>query len=489
MAIYHASLRVVTRSKGESAVAAAAYRAGIALRDDRLGLTQDYSRRKGVGFVTVLTPAGAPSWASDTSALWNAAEGAETRVNARVARELIVSLPHELPEPVRRDLARDVAQVLVDRYGVAVQLATHAPDRASDARNHHVHLLMTTRSIGPDGFGPKVRVLDDRTTGPQEVEWLRAKVAELTNAALGAAGVTERVDHRSLQAQAVDAEAAGDYEKAAQLTREPTRYLGRAATAALRRGERVEKADSNAAVLADHRRALVTWRWATRKDRRRLRALVEARAHRPRGGAGSTASAGPIQGWGPLGASPRRRRRLEEDLMQVVQEGRRLAEAALDAAGRREQLAALLAKAADPATREGLRRALEAHEALDAARAQSVQRQARLREARERREADQAAWDAVEGGRPSAWRPDKRQAWEQQRRQLWGRLRKAVAREREAQADLSPVAKAALRAKVSEARKRLADAEAALRRRPTMSQLLPEASVPASQPQSRPRPH
>lgn len=114
--------------------------------------------------------------------------------------------------------------------------AVHTPSDGGDQRNHHVHLLFTTRRIGPNGFGEKSRELDDRKTGPAEVETLRAAVAALTNEHLERAGIAARVDHRRLTVQARDAEQRGDFTAAAALIREPTRHEGKDITALDRRG-------------------------------------------------------------------------------------------------------------------------------------------------------------------------------------------------------------------------------------------------------------
>ena len=78
MAIYHCSIKTVSRSGGRSAVAAAAYRAGEKLKDERCGLLCDYSRKQGVEHSEIVAPENAPAWATDREALWNAAEAAET---------------------------------------------------------------------------------------------------------------------------------------------------------------------------------------------------------------------------------------------------------------------------------------------------------------------------------------------------------------------------------------------------------------------------
>jgi hypothetical protein len=246
MAIYHVSLKTFSRSLGHTATAAAAYRAGRRLHDHRTGLTHDYRPRKGVASVVVLAPDDAPAWATDLEALWNAAEASESRINARVARELEIALPAELDTEQRRALAAAVAQELVDRYGVAVTVAIHEPSETGDARNFHAHLLMTTRSMTPDGLGHKVRILDDQKSGPIEVVSLRERVADLTNDFLARAGLTDRVDHRSLVDQAEGAAALGDIESVRQLVREPMVHEGKAATAVKRRGGKSQRADTNA---------------------------------------------------------------------------------------------------------------------------------------------------------------------------------------------------------------------------------------------------
>ena len=199
MAIYHLSVKTISRSAGRSATAAAAYRAGVAITDARTGEVHDYSRRSGVVSAEVIVPAGAPAWAADRAALWNAAEAAERRKNSTVAREFEVALPAELTAGQRRELAREFGRELAGRHGCAVDVAIHTPGRKGDNRNHHAHILVTTRRMGPEGFGEKTRELDDLKTG--EVARWRERWAELANEALRQAGLTARVDHRTLAAQ------------------------------------------------------------------------------------------------------------------------------------------------------------------------------------------------------------------------------------------------------------------------------------------------
>ena len=241
MAIYSASVKTVSRGGGRSATAAAAYRNGEEITDERTGEVHDYRRRTGVEHVASFAPEGmAPQPSAE---LWNRAEAAEVRKNARVAREVLVALPAELTPEQRRELAQGIAQALADRYGTAGTLAVHTPDREGDQRNHHAHILMTTRRLEPTGeLGEKTRELDDVKRGPQEVEWVRAMIEARTNHALERAGSAERVDRRSLVEQRAAALEAGDLERAAELDRLPTIHEGPRVTAIRRECEREQRA-------------------------------------------------------------------------------------------------------------------------------------------------------------------------------------------------------------------------------------------------------
>lgn len=203
MAIYHLSVKAVSRSKGQSAVASAAYRSGDALIDEREGKAHDYTKRRGVEASFIVAPEGC-NWAHDRTNLWNAAEASETRRNSTVAREYELALPAELDAAEREMLARQFAESVVERFGVAADVAIHSPGREGDQRNHHAHILTTTRTIGPQGFGEKTRVLDAAKTGSAEIESLRELWAMQCNEALERAGQSARVDHRSYERQGVE---------------------------------------------------------------------------------------------------------------------------------------------------------------------------------------------------------------------------------------------------------------------------------------------
>ena len=235
MASYHCQVKAVSRAEGRSATAAAAYRSGARIACDREGRVHDYTRRDGVERTFIVAPADAPTWAQDRERLWNAVEAAERRKDAKVAREWEVALPHELPAAEREALARAYAGELVSRYGVAADVAIHRPGREGDRRNHHAHILVTTRRIGPEGLGAKTRELDVRQTSSQEIAAMRELWADMQNRALERQGAAERVDHRSLPERRREAEARGDAEAAAVLDRPAEQHMGPQATEMERR--------------------------------------------------------------------------------------------------------------------------------------------------------------------------------------------------------------------------------------------------------------
>lgn len=234
MALYHLSIKTVSRSNGRSAVAASAYRSGSKLHDKRTGETADYTRKSGVEHTEIVSPESAPAWAHNREQLWNGAEAAEKRKNSVTAREYEIALPAELTPFQRQEAAREFAGWLVERFGVVADVAIHAPGKEGDQRNHHAHILTTTRAVGPEGMGAKTRELDDRQSGA--VEEVRAKWAAIANSALERARVAERVDHRSYARQGIE--------------EAPTAHLGPSAAAMERRGVQTERGNINRLVTA-----------------------------------------------------------------------------------------------------------------------------------------------------------------------------------------------------------------------------------------------
>jgi ATP-dependent exoDNAse (exonuclease V) alpha subunit len=220
MAIYFLNLRTFGRSNGSSAVSAAAYRSGERLRDERTGRSYDHSARRDVLHKEIMVPEEFASddlfWTKNREQLWNAAEAAERRANARVAREFLVAIPPELSEEQRIGLVRGFSRELVERYRFALDVAIHAPRDypGSDPRNFHAHLLATTREVALEGPGAKTSLeWNDRRRHQQgmgpavgELLHVRERWADAANVALEQAHVSARIDHRTLAAQGIDRE-------------------------------------------------------------------------------------------------------------------------------------------------------------------------------------------------------------------------------------------------------------------------------------------
>ena len=181
MASYHLSVKTIKRGAGRSATAAAAYRSASVIACEREGRMHDYTAKRGVEARFILAPTDAPEWAQDRAVLWNAAAARETRSNSVTAREWELALPSEISDAARIDIARAFAQALVDRYGVAADVAIHAPYREGDQRNHHAHILTTTRALTSDWLTDKTRILDAASTGGPEIEAMRGYWAATMN--------------------------------------------------------------------------------------------------------------------------------------------------------------------------------------------------------------------------------------------------------------------------------------------------------------------
>lgn len=203
----------MSRSKGHSATAAAAYRAGDRIECEKHHRIHDYRRRRGVVRASVVLPEGNPTLSRKK--LWNAAERAEKRKNSCVARELMFSLPVELSSDGRQSVVERMAAHLAARHGVAVDYAIHAPPEAGDPRNHHAHLLMTTRRLVGGELRDKTRELDDKATGAEIVKEWRATVAQLLNrqVEIEKAVKSVHVEHRSFVDRGV--------------SRKPTTHIGK----------------------------------------------------------------------------------------------------------------------------------------------------------------------------------------------------------------------------------------------------------------------
>ena len=185
------------------------------------------------------------AWAQDRARLWNAVEAAERRKDAQVAREVRVAIPRELRPDDGRTLVRDYAQrAFVDR-GMVADIAYHG----GQGENPHAHIMLTTRTIGREGFGPKNR---DWNKKEQLASW-REDWAAHANRALERHGHADRIDHRTLAAQRDEALARGDTARAETLDRDPEIHLGRAAWMMLRTGEANERTRRNNQITEGNR--------------------------------------------------------------------------------------------------------------------------------------------------------------------------------------------------------------------------------------------
>lgn len=206
-AAYVLNVKTFGRSGGGSAVSAAAYRAGERIRDAHSGRTYDHTERRDVLYTEIVLPSrfadSDMGWARDRSSLWNAAEEAEWRKNARVAREYLVTLPAELTAAQRLGLVRGFSQELSDRYRFALDLSVHAARDVPGGApgTFHAHLLATTREVGQESLAAKTTLeLSDSKRGDlglqpaiDELLFVRERWASITNEALREAHMRARV--------------------------------------------------------------------------------------------------------------------------------------------------------------------------------------------------------------------------------------------------------------------------------------------------------
>ncbi len=237
MAIFHLSIRPISRAKGHSAVAQVAYDTRGKLTNERTGEKHDWSKHKAdVIEWQIVGPAMQPG------ELAARAERAEKRWDARVGRAMDVALPHELNTKAQWELLRGFGLQLRDTYGAGLCVSLHHPNAKGDHRNVHGHIFMTARAVDEDGnfSKAKIRALDDRKLGPAEVERIREMWETRCNRALRKAGVSEGVNRASLKAQLID--------------RPATKHLGPKASAMSRNGCRLRKAEINQLISTDSRR-------------------------------------------------------------------------------------------------------------------------------------------------------------------------------------------------------------------------------------------
>lgn len=201
MAIFHTSAQTITRSKGHSSVAAAAYRHGEKLTDEHTGEIHDYSKKKGISDSVILMPESADRNFLKPAYLWNTIEKSEKRKDAQLAREFNIALPVEMTDEQKKALAIDFCQEHFVKNGMIADIAFHK----LDSDNPHFHVMLTTRRLTPDGagFGQKVREWNSKE---QLQEW-RKSWADTANEHMQKAGIDARIDHRSLKEQKTELDA------------------------------------------------------------------------------------------------------------------------------------------------------------------------------------------------------------------------------------------------------------------------------------------
>jgi MobA/MobL family len=238
VASFLCQVQTIQRAAGRSAVAAAAYRSGAALVDERLAMEFDFANKDGIEHAEIMAPEAAPTVLQDRERLWNAAEAAETRRDGVPARELLVALPHELDFEQRRELVRAFVQEHLVAKGMIADVAMHRPGKEGDQRNFHAHILVTTRRVGPKGFGLK----DRSWRTPEQVREWRAGWAKIQNEHLRRrlGPDAPQVSHLSLAERGVD--------------RTPTVHMGPTATALERKNIASDRGEQNRDVRARNRK-------------------------------------------------------------------------------------------------------------------------------------------------------------------------------------------------------------------------------------------
>jgi ATP-dependent exoDNAse (exonuclease V) alpha subunit len=264
-AMYHLSVKPVSRSSGRSATAAIAYRTAEKIIDERTNQLHDYTKKQGVVHEEIFLPPNSPDWANDRGKLWNAAEAAEKRKDARVAREYEIAIQKELTKEQGIELVRDFGKEIRDRYGVAVDIAVHKDHERNwegekkGFEGYHAHVMTTTRKMEREGLGEKAEIeLSDTKRaslglgkGSDEIEKVREMWELSANKHLEMANQEKRIDRRTLKEQGID--------------REPTLHLGHHATSMERRGEKTEIGEVNRSIELAYQRGI--------EDRQRLSAL------------------------------------------------------------------------------------------------------------------------------------------------------------------------------------------------------------------------
>lgn len=251
MAIYHCSIKIISRGKGQSAVAAAAYRAGEFIKSDYDGIAHDYTRKGGVIHTEILLPNYAPKEYASRSVLWNAVEQVEKAKNSQLAREIELALPAEFNLQQNISLVREYVSKCFVSAGMCADICVHDKNDG----NPHAHVMLTMRPFEQNGtWGAKAHKINGRKVPTvdwnerSKVEEWRATWAETCNAFFVQQELLERMDHRSYERQGIE--------------QVPTVHMGVAATQMERKGIATERGNMNREIAI------------TNKQLRQLRARI-----------------------------------------------------------------------------------------------------------------------------------------------------------------------------------------------------------------------
>ncbi|UEA31704.1 MobQ family relaxase [Granulicatella elegans] len=251
---FHFSVNIISRGKGKSAVASAAYISGEKIKNEWDGVTHDYTRKEKVLVKNIILPDHIPKEFNDRSTLWNKVEMTEKNYNAQLARQFIIGLPKELSLSENKNLVERFIKENLTSQGMIVDYAIH--DESQDKNgNIHCHIMTIMRPINEKGEflakskkeyildekgekvlnkngKPKTRKVELTTWNDKgNVEKWRGNFSDLCNEYLAKNNIEKRVDHRSFKRQGIK-----------QI---PTIHLGASASATERKGIRTEKGDIN----------------------------------------------------------------------------------------------------------------------------------------------------------------------------------------------------------------------------------------------------
>ena len=224
MAIYHLSIKIISRGKGKSAVAAASYRSGEKIKNEYDGVVHDFTRKGGIAHTEILLPQNAPQEFSDRGTLWNSVEKIEKSKNSQLAREIEIALPKELDRGKQIELVREYVKENFVKVGMCADIALHDKNDG----NPHAHILLTMRPLNEDKTwgakskkeyvldknGEKVKLKNGnyKTRKIDTVDWNEQEKAEqwrkawadITNKYLEENSIQEKINHRSYQRQGIE---------------------------------------------------------------------------------------------------------------------------------------------------------------------------------------------------------------------------------------------------------------------------------------------